>query len=137
MNKKELNEILAISPQFRLGFDIAKETIETKFSHGELTLYYLNEWYIKCNNDIERYTMHKDINSIEYVNGSQTAIEYGVSLFNSRPEYATRNLTIFDIWKLRIIGWENNKKEKSINNNQNTSTNTIHIEQQLTTSRKD
>ena len=100
MNKKELNEKLAISPQFRLGFEIAKETIETKFSCGELTLYYLNEWYIKCNNDIERYTRHKDINSIESVNGSKTAIEYGVALFNSRPEYATRNLTVFDIWRI-------------------------------------
>ena len=96
MNKKELKERLANSPVFRLGFEKAKETIETKFSCGDLTLYYLNELYIKCNNDIESYTKHKDINSIESINGFQTAIEYGIALFNSRPEYATRNLTIFD-----------------------------------------
>lgn len=97
MNKKELIEKMTYSPSFRIGFETAKETIETKFHCGDLTLYYLNEWYIKCNNDIESYARHKDINSIESINGFQTAIEYGVALFNSRPEYATRNLTLFDI----------------------------------------
>ena len=97
MNKKELSEKLKYSTAFKLGFETAKETIETKFSCGDLTLYYLNELYIKCNKDIESYTKHKDINSIEYINGFQTAIEYGIALFNSRPEYSTRNLTVFDI----------------------------------------
>ena len=91
--KERMNHSLA----FRLGFETAKETIETKFSCGDLTLYYLNELYIKCNKDIESYTKHKDLNIIESINGFQTAIEYGVALFNSRPEYATRNLTVFDI----------------------------------------
>lgn len=92
-----LNTVDYNNKELIAGFNRAKAKVEISYNSGVLTLYDINEWSKYALNRMLKAEEENDIKSYAFNSGMLKGYQCGVALLNSRTEYATRNLTVFDI----------------------------------------